>query len=206
MKSIQVMGAAVVLSVSLVSGLASGLAMAHGNASGVVKERMELMEEMKESMKSMSDIFSGKADYNAQAIREAARVIRENSGTAMTRLFPEGSVHGPSEAKPEIWQEWDRFESQAAQLQRYSEALEKAADNGRASAAGSSSNMMGSGSMMGSSMMGSDSMMGSSGMMGNMMGSAGPDEEHLSEMPADMVFRMLTDTCSSCHTRYRIEE
>lgn len=191
MKSIQVMGAALALSVSLTSGLV----LAHGNASGVVKERMELMEAMKESMKSMSDIFSGKADYDAQTIKQAAGVIKENSGTEMTSLFPEGSVHGPSEAKPEIWQEWDRFENMAAQLQRYSKALEKAADNGQVSPAGSPAGMMGT-----------DSMMGSNGMMGNMMGSQGPSEEHLSQMPADMVFRMLTDTCSSCHTRYRIEE
>lgn len=191
MKSIQVMGATLALSFSLTSGLV----MAHGNASGVVKERMELMEEMKESMKSMSDIFSGKADYDAQTIKEAARVIRENSGDTMTSLFPEGSIHGPSEAKPEIWQEWERFESQAAQLKRYSAALEKAADNGVVSQTGSPAGMMGT-----------DTMMGSSGMMGMMMGAQGPSEEHLSEMPADMVFRMLTDTCSSCHTRYRIED
>lgn len=169
--------------------------MAHGNASGVVKERMELMEEMKESMKSMSDIFSGKADYDAQTIKDAARAIRENAGATMTSLFPEGSIHGPSEAKPEIWQEWERFESQAAQLKRYSAALEKAADNGVVSQTGSSAGMMGG-----------DTMMGSSGMMGMMMGTQGPSEEHLSQMPADMVFRMLTDTCSSCHTRYRIED
>ncbi len=198
MKSIQVLGSAVALSVALTPAFA----MAHGNASGVVKERMELMEEMKESMKSMSDIFSGKRDYDAQIIKKAARVIERNAGEALTRLFPEGSLHGPSEAKPEIWQEWGRFEDQAALLKRYSTALGKAADNGAVSPGGVSSGMMNGSSMMGSG----STMMGSGSGTGRMMGSEGPSEEHLSAMPADRVFRMVTDTCSSCHTRYRIEE
>lgn len=198
MKSIQVLGGAVALSVALTSAFA----LAHGNASGVVKERMELMEEMKESMKSMSDIFSGKRDYDAQIIKKAARVIERNAGEALTRLFPEGSRHGPSEARPEIWQEWGRFEYQAALLKRYSTALEKAADNGAVSPGGMPSGMVNGSSMMGSGSM----MMGSGSAMGAMMKGEEPSEEHLSAMPADRVFRMVTDTCSSCHTRYRIEE
>ncbi|MBV1788066.1 cytochrome c [Marinobacterium sp. D7] len=189
MKSTLVMGAVLTLSASL----ASGVVMAHGGASGIVKERMESMKEMKRSMKSMSAIFSGKSAYDAEVVKKAAQVIETKSGEAMTKLFPEGSVHGPSEAKPEIWQEWDRFQSLAEQLKRYSRALEKAADNG-----------MASGNAQGS-MMGNSSMMGS-GTMSSMMGDQGPSEEHLAEMPADAVFQMLTDTCSSCHTRYRVEE
>ncbi|GGB92659.1 hypothetical protein GCM10011352_18400 [Marinobacterium zhoushanense] len=196
MKTTLVMGAALTLSISM----ASGVVMAHGGASGIVKERMELMKEMKSSMKTMSAMFSGKAEYDASAVKEAAQVIEHYSGDAMTKLFPEGSAHGPSEAKPEIWQEWDRFQSLADQLKRYTSALEKAADNGMASSGSAASTMMGSGAMMGHS-----TMMGT-GTMGNMMGDQGPSEEHLAEMPADMVFQMVTDTCSACHTRYRVEE
>ncbi|MBR9885931.1 MAG: cytochrome c, partial [Oceanospirillales bacterium] len=97
--------------------------------------------------------------------------------------------------------EWERFETLAQQLQRYSAALAKAAGNDRSAPAGGQMGVMG-----GSGMMGSGSMMGAGGMMGTMMGTEGPSDEHLAEMPADMVFHMVTDTCSSCHTRYRIEE
>jgi len=199
MKSTRILGTAIALSVSL----SSGVVMAHGGASGIVMERMDLMKEMKTSMKSMSAMFSGKAEYDEAVVKEAARAIERNSGEAMTKLFPEGSLHGPTEAKPEIWQEWDRFAALADQLKRYGAALEKAADNGMASSGGAPAAMMGSGAMMGNgSMMGSGSMMGATGMMGTQ----GPSEEHLAEMPADGVFQMLTDTCSSCHTRYRVEE
>ncbi|KEA62276.1 putative cytochrome C-like protein [Marinobacterium lacunae] len=194
MKSLVLLGAVLGLSASLVSGVV----LAHGGATGIVKERMDMMEDMKESMKSMSDMFSGKADYDVETVKSAAAVIQRNSGHAITKLFPEGSLQHGSEAKPEIWKEWDRFETLALQLQRYSAALAKAAGNDRAAPAG--------GQMGGSGMMGSGSMMGSGGMMGTMMGTEGPSDEHLAEMPAEMVFQMVTDTCSSCHTRYRIEE
>ncbi|MBP0048583.1 cytochrome c [Marinobacterium sp. AK62] len=184
------MGVAVALSLSF----NSVVVMAHGNATGIVKERMELMKEMKDAMKSVADIFSGKSEYNANTIKDAAQTIERNAGSAMTELFPEGSIHGPSEARPEIWQEWERFEDLSDRLQRYSAALANAADNEAVSPGRSATGMMGTSSMMGN------------GGMGNMMGADGPSEEHLSQMPADRVFKMVTDTCSSCHTRYRVEE
>ncbi|MFC6673519.1 c-type cytochrome [Marinobacterium aestuariivivens] len=192
MKTVFVWGSAVVLSATV----ASGVVMAHGGATGVVKERMELMKDLKGSMKSLSEMFSGKADYDAAKVREAAAVLEAASGEAMTRLFPEGSLHGPTEAKPGIWQEWERFQGLADDLGVYSRALAESADN-RGGAGG-----QGSGTMMGTrSMMGGQSMMGTGGMMGG-----APSAEHLAQMPSEMVFKMVTDTCSSCHTRYRVEK
>ncbi|WP_222223290.1 c-type cytochrome [Marinobacterium arenosum] len=186
-------------------------AVAHGGASGVVKERMETMKEMKTSMKSLSAMFSGKAAYDPDEVREAALVLQRNSGDALTRLFPEGSLHKPTEAKEIIWQEWRRFGQMADDLQLFSQALGKAADrHGQAGSQGGmgSGHMMGSDSMMGAGhMMGSDSMMGSGHMMGGgMMAGTRPSEEHLAQMPAEMLFKMVTDSCSSCHTRYRQED
>ena len=56
-------------------------------------------------------------------------------------------------------------------------------------------------------MMGGDAMMGSGDMMGGggMMADATMGREELAEMPADAVFAMVSDTCSSCHTRFRTE-
>jgi hypothetical protein len=65
-----------------------------------------------------------------------------------------------------------------------------AADNG----------LMMSGSGQGSGMMGGASMMGGGSMMGG-----SPDQTQLSEMPADGVFMMLSQTCSACHTQFRSE-
>ena len=123
----------------------------------------------------------------------------------MTGLFPKGSKHGPSEAREEIWTNWEEFKSLSNRLELLAAGLSDAADNGLmvdvAKSGTGSSNMMGQ-STMGGSMMGG-SMMGSS-----MMAEGGhiPDPEMLASMPADGVFNMLTQTCSACHTKYRLEK
>jgi cytochrome c556 len=156
-------------------------ALAHSGATGVVKERME-------GMKAMGD--------------------RGHAGSAMTELFPEGSNAVPSEAKEDIWKEWETFAAMAHQLEVMAEALGRAAAN--ATGAGpdaSSGTMMGGAGMMGET----GTMMGDSGgMMGGlgMMGASAPmmDVDHLAEMPAEAVFTMMSRTCSACHTRFRAEE
>ncbi|WP_372830639.1 cytochrome c [Pontibacterium sp.] len=184
--------------VSTVIVVSTPLVFAHGGAKGVVKERMDLMDNMKGAMKTLSAIYKGEQEYDADTVRKAALIIRDNSGNAMTTLFPKGSAHSPSEAKPNIWQEWERFEKLAKRQQVISQGLHDSADNRSVSEAKSSGHMMGggSGSMMGKSMMGG----------GHMMGGKMDTPEHYAEMPSEMVFKMLTDNCSSCHTRYRAED
>ena len=134
-------------------GLASIVAAyAHGGATGIVKERME-------AMGTMSDV-----------------------GEALTGLFPEGSGGEPSEAKAEVWSNWDEFSALAAQLETLSEGLGLAADNGLMSGSGGQAQ----GGMMG----GGTGMMGSANtMMGGtapMMGRGGSfDAAVLAAMPAD---------------------
>lgn len=183
-------------------------ALAHSGATGVVKERMEGMKAMGDATKTIGDMFSGEASYDAAAVRDAAETIRGHAGSAMTELFPEGSNAVPSEAKDDIWKEWETFAVMAHQLEVMAEALGRAAEN--ATGAGpdaSSATMMGGTGMMGEAgtMMGdSGGMMGGSGMMG----ASAPmmDVDHLAEMPAEAVFTMMSRTCSACHTRFRAEE
>ncbi len=174
--------------------------VAHGGATGVVKERMDLMEEMKDSVKAVSSIFKGETAYNADIIRKAADTIKTHSGDAMTELFPEGSLSGHSEAKPLIWDEWQRFKTLSDRQGKLADGLYRSADNKEVMPE-NAQQMMGSGGMMGSS----DNMMGS----GGMMGSSKPmmdDPDVLAQMPSSRVFQMVTDNCSSCHERYRIED
>ncbi|GGE62761.1 c-type cytochrome [Actibacterium pelagium] len=193
-------GAAVVSSLAVT-------ALAHGGATGVVKERMDGMGVMKESMKVLTPMMQGKTPYDADVIREEAKKIAAHSGEAMTKLFPEGSTDKPSEAKSEIWSQWEDFSNLAAQLEALSEGLALAAENGLMMAGSGQGNLLGGSSMMGSGtgMMGSG-MMGS-GMMGSgMMGNAPMMEPSaLAQMPADGVFTMLGQACSACHTRFRAE-
>ena len=138
----------------------------------------------------------------------------EWSSTHFTRLFPENTLDKPSEALPEIWENWDAFERLAAQAVDYSDALAKAADNpgGPGDASVSDEYGMGPRSMTGRGqgmMMGQGrgAMMG--GGQGMMMGGRpgmGPDPEHLAQMPPQAAFMHLADTCNECHTQFRVEE
>jgi len=167
---------------------------AHDGATGVVKDRMEMMDDMKESMKTLASIFKGDLPYDASKVQQAAEVLESRAGLELTKNFPKDSINGPSEAKTEIWLEWDRFESLADDLAIFSRALSNAAD--RRSVEGQGRPMNSSNMMDVNSMMGSD----------RMISGGKPTSEHLANMPADRLFKMVTDTRSSCHTRFRLEK
>lgn len=176
-------------------------ALAHGGATGIVKERMDAMAVMGNSVKAVAPMMRREIDYDAEAVKLAAQVFAKHSGEAMTKLFPEGSGGGASEATPEVWSEWSKFEELAEQLGAYSNGLALAADNGLGTSMSGAGAMMGStGSMMGTSS--TDSMMGTSGMMG---GTAAPMMDFTS-MTADMAFNMVAQTCASCHATFREKE
>lgn len=191
-----------------ISGL-STLALAHGGATGIVKERMDGMMAMSKIVKSLSAMMRGDTEYDADAVKAGAAAIKSHAGETLTALFPEGSASDKSEAKPEIWSDWETFSAYAEQLEVYADGLAAAADNGLMHENGSS--MMGNQSgMMGNNggMMGGSDMMGS-GMTGNgMMGDAANmmDADQLAQMPVDGVFNMVTQTCSACHTQFRAEK
>ncbi|MCW2309390.1 c-type cytochrome [Rhodobium gokarnense] len=197
--------------------LSIAAAFAHGGAEGVVKDRMDAMKEMGKAVKATSAMFKGEAPYDLATVRKAAETINAHSGAALVKMFPEGTDHAPSEALPKIWNDRDRFEDLANRLKVLSEGLAEAADNGPGED-GSGGHMMEPGSMMGSdgtmmepgAMMGDGSMMdgsmmgGQSMMDGSMMdGSGMPTPEMLAAMPAEGVFNMVVQTCSSCHTEFR---
>lgn len=204
--------------------LAAGLALpitaayAHGGATGIIKERMDAMVAMADVVKALSAMMRGETDYDADTVRQGAGVIRSHAGETMTKLFPEGSGGMPSEAREEVWSDWETFAALAARLERFAAGLEQAAENERMMAPGSGG-MMGQGGIMGGgtgnmmggggSMMGSRQSMMRQGMMGQgMMGADAPMPElsALSQMPPDGLFNMVAQTCSACHTQFRIEK
>jgi cytochrome c556 len=164
---------------------------------------MDAMAAMGKAVKTVAPMMRGETAYDAEIVGDAARLFQQHAGESMTKLFPEGTGGMPSEAKDEVWTDWDRFAALANQLEEYSEGLKRAADNGLGGMGGNTStdgaSMMGGGSMMGSdtTMMGGSTMMGSGGMM---------DAAAIAEMPADAAFAMTTQVCSACHERFRAEE
>lgn len=188
------------------------LAFAHTGATGIYKERMDAMMAMGKVIKELSAMMRGESEYDPEVVQEGARVIRSHTGGKMTELFPEGTTEKPSEARAEIWSDWETFSALAKQLAVYAEGLEKAAANGLAMSGGNAASMMGNSQSM---MMGGDQKGmtgGHSGMMmggtSSMMGNSPPmmTVGQLAKMPADGVFNMLARTCSSCHTKFRQEK
>jgi cytochrome c556 len=173
--------------------LSTGLALAHGGATGIVKERMDLMDSVGKSMKTITEMFQGEKRYEPAKVRNSAKLIAGHGGDQLTRLFPEGSIEGPSESLPAIWQNWERFSELSEDLTKYANALSAAAENPRG--AGMSRERQGG---LGSSPMGRRNPM-----MGSSSGMPMNDPAALAQMPPDAAFARLTQTCSACHTQFR---
>lgn len=171
------------LSSVLILGLVAGsVAWAHGSATGVVKERMEKMERFEELIERVFAMVGGELTYDAAAVRRAAEEIRSGSGQHMTSLFPKGSNDSPSEARAEIWRDFDEFERYAYMLEQWSGELADRADErprGKLPKKWEDAEM-------GPSMMRS----------GGMMGRGGPD----------FAAWHVAATCNACHAEFREEE
>ena len=166
--------------------------LAHGGATGIVKERMDDMITMSKAIKALTPIMQGDQAYDAATVRTGAEVIANASGAHMLEKFPEGSLQTASEARDEIWTGWDDFSRLANELEVLALGLAQAADNGLMADGRGAANTM---TMMDNS---SNTMMG--------MMATTPNAQELAAMPADGVFTMLVRTCSGCHTQYRREK
>ncbi len=89
-------------------------ANSHDHATGVVKERMELMEAMGKRMKAINSRIKNKQPL--APIKDDARAIAA-SAPHITHLFPPGSTKHPTEAKTTIWQNFADFERKAKALE-----------------------------------------------------------------------------------------
>lgn len=117
------------LLVSLGFLLIATVALAHEEATGVVKERMDLMDSQKDAMKVIGNMVKGKTRFDAAEAAKASAHVEETAGK-IPELFPEGSNEHPSEAKPEIWEKWDEFEGDAEALGVAAADLTTALDGG----------------------------------------------------------------------------
>lgn len=83
------------IALALVASITAGVALAHGGATGIVKERMDGMAAMQKAVKAVTPIMRGQAQYDADAVRSFAAAVEIHSGQAMTKLFPEGTGGKP---------------------------------------------------------------------------------------------------------------
>jgi cytochrome c556 len=104
--------------------LAYNVALAHEGAMGVVKERMELMKRTGKDMKTLKSMVNGKTPYEADVFIQKIESINK-AASEINRLFPEGSLQKPTEAKELIWKDWERFTGLSEKLSKESAGLIK---------------------------------------------------------------------------------
>ena len=119
------------LATLLIVVMMASTAMAHKNhdhskAEGVVKERLDFMGNMGKAMGGLMAVMRGKKEFDAKDVLANVNIIHDQSGDALTKLFPENSNNSPSEALSNIWTDWDGFASAAGALGTKAESLKSA--------------------------------------------------------------------------------
>ncbi len=101
---------------SFVAALAlTGIVQAHSGAKGAVKARMDSMSQIGANMKILGEMAKGKVGFDQVAAQQAAGNIAEHA-SQVAALFEEKDVSAPSEARPEIWDNWTDFVSKATTM------------------------------------------------------------------------------------------
>lgn len=98
------------------------LAQAHSGATGIVKKRMEVMKDVGAVMKELGAMVKGEAAFDASTVARRAGDLKAHAA-GMPALFPEGSIHGPSEALPQIWKDFEGFTRIASDLESAADRL-----------------------------------------------------------------------------------
>lgn len=108
----------------------ASLAYAHDGATGVIKQRMDMMGEIAKAMKSIGQMVKGEVDYNSEVAIKAALEI-EKHAKGFPQLFPKGSTTNPSEALPVIWENWEEFNQLLEEMKAQSKSLAEIASTAK---------------------------------------------------------------------------
>jgi cytochrome c556 len=119
--------------VAALAGFGATTALADSHESGVVKYRMIVMKAIGDHMGGIGALVKGEAGvadvpFN---VRQQAAALHA-SAQLIDQAFAEdvGDKGGETEAKAEIWQDWEGFVARAALLRERSAALMVAAESG----------------------------------------------------------------------------
>lgn len=103
---------------------AASLAFAHsGVANEAVKARMEAMKAIGGATGTIGKMVQGKADFDAAAAQAAAATMAEKAAM-IPALFEAEETDPESEAKPEIWTNWDDFVAKGSALEMAAKGLD----------------------------------------------------------------------------------
>lgn len=80
------------------------------------KARSDLMRDIGKNIGVLGDIAGGKAAYDAAAAEAAKAALIADAAAIETAFKDQGAADPASEAKPEIWANWDEFLADAKKL------------------------------------------------------------------------------------------
>lgn len=111
------------------SGLAALMALfAASAAADEIAQRKVAMDDISDAMKVLVSMVNKEQPFNGENTAKAGYTVLNNL-TAAATLFPEGSMGENSRAKPEIWQDMERF---AGNLDKAKQAAQRVAKTGAA--------------------------------------------------------------------------
>ncbi len=111
------------LTAAVAAGCASETKMAKAGSGDVVADRQRVM---KLQGAAWADIQAKAKAGNIEGIAVNAETLALTA-QQIPALFPKGSLTDKSKAKPEVWQDWPKFEAAAKNLETQSEKLRDAA-------------------------------------------------------------------------------
>jgi cytochrome c556 len=127
---------AMVAGAVLATGVLSGAAQAD-DAMNVIAYRQNVMKGIAAHITQIAMVAKGEVSFTDQVAGNARSIA--TSAMAIPSVFPEGTAMGATdaktEAKPEIWQQWDKFTAAAENLQVQANKLADIAEGGGDAAA-----------------------------------------------------------------------
>ena len=96
--------------------IAAPAALSHsGVKDPAVLARMHLMSLVANDMKVLGEMAKGATTFDAETVQMRAASLEEHAFETL-RLFEAPATDPKSEAKPEIWQDWEGFSKRAAEM------------------------------------------------------------------------------------------
>ena len=120
-------GSAFVLAAGVIC-LGIGATRAQDAAEGIIKYRQNVMKSQAGHLGAISGVVKGQVPFKEHVAIHAAAL--NGTSRMILQLFPEGSGRGETRAKPEIWQQWSKFEQAAQKLQDETAKLAQVANSG----------------------------------------------------------------------------
>jgi cytochrome c556 len=133
LRSKKVAAAGLMALLAVAGGVAGGVSAADDPAN-VIAYRQTVMKGIAAHITAVAMVakgevsFAGQVQAHAQAMAASARMIPD--------LFPAGTDSGKTEAKPEIWKEWDKFAAAAKSLEAEATKLAEVSAGGDVAAIG----------------------------------------------------------------------